>query len=601
MASVSIFISYRREDCAGHAGRLSDRLEQRFGAEHVFRDIEDIAAGEDFVASLHRQVGACDVLLALIGPRWLSVTGADGQPRLSKENDWVRLEIAGALARGARVIPVLLQGARLPQAQELPPDLAGLPRRNAVELRDAQFISDAEALMRSIDASQGSGLGAGLRRHRRALLISVLVLAMTVGSGALWHRANAPDRARLMLRQLGLEFDEKTFFEAVEAGRERDVELFLDAGIDPDATDWQAHTALEGAVANGYAGMAKTLLRKGATADLALDEAAYHGEDAMLEMLLDTRPGQEGLDRALQSAAGAARVGIMKQLLDLGANVNADNGQALFQAVASGSVEALELLLARGADAKAAVRQEGWTPLHEAVDRDDSAAGKPDASPEIIRRLVKAGAALDRRTEASHQAQPTPLLSAIKADRPRAALLLIELGANVHLGGIGPYWPGYSTLMAAADRGLIALLQPLLAAGVKVNARGEDGHTALTLAARDGDAPMATALLRAGAEVDARDAEGLTSLMAAAARDEIEVVRVLLANGAAPDAVDPRGDSALIWLARNVRSEGLATAQALLAAGADRTIRNAKGLTAAMVARRHKFENVADLLETAAP
>jgi hypothetical protein len=98
-SSPSIFISYRRDDSAGHAGRLADRLGQRVGPDHVFRDIEDIAAGEDFVACLERKLDECQVVLVLIGPRWLAV-GAGGRPRLFDEQDWVRREIARALDRG---------------------------------------------------------------------------------------------------------------------------------------------------------------------------------------------------------------------------------------------------------------------------------------------------------------------------------------------------------------------------------------------------------------------------------------------------------------------------------------------------------------------
>src|SRR5882724_631325 len=109
MVSTSIFISYRREDTVGHAGRLFDRLVERFGREHVFRDIDAIEAGENFVEAVQQKIHASDVLLALIGPRWLTAVDTEGRWRLVDEQDLVRVEITTALARNLRVIPVLLQ------------------------------------------------------------------------------------------------------------------------------------------------------------------------------------------------------------------------------------------------------------------------------------------------------------------------------------------------------------------------------------------------------------------------------------------------------------------------------------------------------------
>ena len=98
-----IFISYRREDSPGHAGRIFDRLRSRFGSDVVFMDVTAIEAGVDFVDVLHKAVGSCDALLAIIGPQWLSAAH-DGKPRLEDPHDFVRIEIAGALQRNVRVL-----------------------------------------------------------------------------------------------------------------------------------------------------------------------------------------------------------------------------------------------------------------------------------------------------------------------------------------------------------------------------------------------------------------------------------------------------------------------------------------------------------------
>jgi hypothetical protein len=109
-----IFISYRREDSAGWTGRLSEHLRGVFGAESIFMDIDTIQPGTDFTEALQTAVSSCDVLLAMIGPEWATATNASGTRRLEDPTDWVRTEIATALKRKIRVIPVLVGGASVP-------------------------------------------------------------------------------------------------------------------------------------------------------------------------------------------------------------------------------------------------------------------------------------------------------------------------------------------------------------------------------------------------------------------------------------------------------------------------------------------------------
>lgn len=113
------------------AGRLSDRLVERFGKNHVFIDVDAIQPGEDFAEEIFRAVAACAVLLAIIGPSWLTAADERGSRRLEDPQDWVRLEIQAALTRGVRVIPILGEGAVMPAADDLPDSLAGLARRDA--------------------------------------------------------------------------------------------------------------------------------------------------------------------------------------------------------------------------------------------------------------------------------------------------------------------------------------------------------------------------------------------------------------------------------------------------------------------------------------
>jgi hypothetical protein len=146
-----IFISYRREETAYPAGWLYDRLAARFADDQVFKDVDSIELGDDFVEVISSAVGSCDVLLALIGDRWLTITDEDGQRRLDDPNDFVRVEIEAALTRNVRVIPILVEGARMPRAAELPPSLARLVRRQALELHPARFDFDTGRLLRVLD------------------------------------------------------------------------------------------------------------------------------------------------------------------------------------------------------------------------------------------------------------------------------------------------------------------------------------------------------------------------------------------------------------------------------------------------------------------
>ena len=138
-----IFVSYRRQDSQSAAGRLSDHLRDHLAGVPIFRDVETIEPGVDFVEAIERALASCGVLVAVIGPRWLSVTDAEGQRRLDSPDDYTRIEIATALNRtGVRVIPVLVEGAVMPLSTELPDDLGLLARRNAIEITDRRWDYD---------------------------------------------------------------------------------------------------------------------------------------------------------------------------------------------------------------------------------------------------------------------------------------------------------------------------------------------------------------------------------------------------------------------------------------------------------------------------
>lgn len=142
-----IFISYRRSDSAGHTGRLADDLGNHLDHQALFRDIEAIEAGVDFVQALERAVSACTVMLVMIGPNWASATTADGQKRLFQAGDFVRMEIEAALGRDIRVIPVLVGDAQMPGPGEVPESMAALLRRNAYSISDRRWQYDVTQLV----------------------------------------------------------------------------------------------------------------------------------------------------------------------------------------------------------------------------------------------------------------------------------------------------------------------------------------------------------------------------------------------------------------------------------------------------------------------
>ena len=206
-----IFVSYRREDSSGHAGRIFDNLAAQFGQRQIFMDVDSIAPGEDFVEALRSAVGACDVLIAIIGRQWLTTSGGAGR-RLDDPNDFVRLEIATALERGIPVIPVLVQGATMPPPDALPQDLAKLSHRNALDISDVRWQHDVARLVdaiESIHTGQGKSINkstAGPRRKRSAVsgprpglrqlafgVTAVLLIAALIAGVWWWRGRQAPD------------------------------------------------------------------------------------------------------------------------------------------------------------------------------------------------------------------------------------------------------------------------------------------------------------------------------------------------------------------------------------------------------------------------
>ncbi|HKN20387.1 MAG TPA: TIR domain-containing protein [Terracidiphilus sp.] len=151
-SNKSVFISYRRHDSPHITGRIYDRLVTEFGKDAIVKDVDSFALGLDFREQLREEVGRCAVLIAVVGKNW-NPLGDSGEPRLSDPRDFPRIEIESALNRNIPVIPVMVDGARIPAESDLPPALASLAYRNGMEVRpDPDFHNDANRLIRNIAA-----------------------------------------------------------------------------------------------------------------------------------------------------------------------------------------------------------------------------------------------------------------------------------------------------------------------------------------------------------------------------------------------------------------------------------------------------------------
>jgi hypothetical protein len=154
-AAQKVFICYRREETAAHAGRLYDAMVARFGERNVFMDV-DIAPGVDFVERITEVVSSCLVLIVVMGPSWPTAEDEDGNPRVADPDDFVRLEVETGLRRSdVTVIPVLVAGARMPKREDLPAELQPITRRNAIELSDARWAYDVGRLNTTLDGLLG--------------------------------------------------------------------------------------------------------------------------------------------------------------------------------------------------------------------------------------------------------------------------------------------------------------------------------------------------------------------------------------------------------------------------------------------------------------
>ena len=192
-----LFISYRRSDTQMVAGRLRESLGAHFGYRAIFRDKNSIAPGEDWTKAIEEGLTGSVVVLALIGPNWATARDEAGNRRLDDSTDWNRIELERALNQHSRIIPLLVDNAKIPAESELPESLKPLFRSNALKLRDDDWESDIDRLVRPL-----GGLGAWSRMQRPAL-IATLAAIVAGGVGYWWLSPQDGDADRISLTNTG--------------------------------------------------------------------------------------------------------------------------------------------------------------------------------------------------------------------------------------------------------------------------------------------------------------------------------------------------------------------------------------------------------------
>jgi hypothetical protein len=185
---AGIFVSYRREDSSGWAGRLCEGLRNHFSADRVFFDIETLEPGSDYADAIERSLASCTIALAVIGPRWLDVKNHKGERRLDDPFDLTRLEVAIALKRDIPVIPVLVGGASMPLAEQLPDDIQKLAKRNAYEISDRRWDYDEGQLTKYLESrltKSKSVFARVLSLRSRKALFAAFCIVFASGFGVL--------------------------------------------------------------------------------------------------------------------------------------------------------------------------------------------------------------------------------------------------------------------------------------------------------------------------------------------------------------------------------------------------------------------------------
>lgn len=213
-------ISYRREDSQGLADRLYERMVTAFGKADVYKDVDSIPPGEDFAAHIAASIAKADIMLVLIGDRWLDAGKSDGQAKIWRKGDVVRFEIETALLQDKRIVPILVGNASMPTEDELPPSIKRLRAFNAIRVRyDPDFRQDAARLVRHL-LNLKTPLQRALTRFKRAALPLLIIASLAIGTAFLLSQlgksntASAADNGKSLLEHGPRSMDQTLLFGA---------------------------------------------------------------------------------------------------------------------------------------------------------------------------------------------------------------------------------------------------------------------------------------------------------------------------------------------------------------------------------------------------
>ncbi|MFL6353621.1 MAG: ankyrin repeat domain-containing protein [Bryobacteraceae bacterium] len=569
-----IFISYRRDDTAGYAGRLYDQLSAHFGEERVFMDVSAIEPGEDFAKTIDTKLHTCDAALVLIGRNWLN-------KRLNDPADFVSLEIRSALERGIPVIPVLVDDTHMPAAAELPPPLAPLCRRQAVELTNSMFRDDVNRLIQTLDRACHEHGGAPEQRSTASVrpkpykFISKRMRFAGVGA--------------LLVATAGLAY--LLLYRGMHRGKAPTPDSTSRSSVGAVTPSQQPPSSLITAIQEGRLADAKSLIAKGANVNAALADGttalmqAAEGSSYMpnngaaVKMLLDDGAEADAQDNrgrtALYRAVAEGKIDAMRLLLSHRANPNqkaADGSTPLLTAVLYGRPDAVSLLLASGSEVNMADAQ-GTTPLALAA---EGTSYMPNNGP-LVRALLERGADVDAQDARGR----TPLHRAAAEGKNEAVQLLLESKANPN----ARTHTGATPLLEAVTYGHQSIVQLLLQRGADPNLADAEGNTPLMIAAEGtayfpNNRPMAATLIEARATVDAQDSRGRSALYRAAVGGKVAAMALLLDNAAYTNLQANDGSTPLL---QAVTYGHLNAATLLLNRGANVDLPDASGNTPLMV------------------
>jgi hypothetical protein len=204
---AGIFLSYRRNDSGGWAGRLRDHLALRYGEDHVWQDVDDLTVGSDYLPHILKNIAAADAVLIVIGPHWLDERSQGGTTRLADPKDVLRTEIVHALKRKSGVIPTLVGGARMPRPKDLPRPIAPLVKRNGIAINDADWARSMQLLFQKLqDLSRTARATA---KRRVATLDETLAKLDTLQTSYFEQLNDDPDTAARTARKALTLLDEQ--------------------------------------------------------------------------------------------------------------------------------------------------------------------------------------------------------------------------------------------------------------------------------------------------------------------------------------------------------------------------------------------------------